>query len=783
MTDAEIIIGADVNNPLYRFSYSKHHIKGVSGVMSSSMAGDDLSIDKLTFTVDFEFYRDTLYSPTDADAYRDRNAALYAVRGDVFEASERLRALPNATPVRVYHDGALFGKFYSGDVKRAGRAQFTVTASSAIQLLEDAPDHMGGLYAGTTFIDLLIEIIGGRRGTEANGIIPVTGGIVNFYVASAVSKVRVYGWLPKAKPRDNIHQMLFAHSVNIMKSGDGDLLFDYLTYIGAVEIPDGRIFLSGSVTYTPPATRVELTEHTYVSLPTDEQVVLMNNTSGGVPSDETTVTFNDGPVHDLSTEGQLTILESGVNYVRIKGVGILKGKKYHHTTTLLTTESKGGGTEKTVKSAACTLISPLNGGAVLDRLISYYLSARSIQADIDIGTERPGSLLRFKSIFGETETAFLATMNYRLTSFNRATCTLIADYDPSNAGNEYAHVDLITTSGTYTVKPGVTKIMVVCIGGGTGGGSGGDGKQPDFIPSRDYYLNSGATAPSTFTINDAKPGAGGAPGNPGIGGRIYRATKEVVPDQKFSVSIGIGGAGAPVGSSLGEDGGATMFGDVSSSSGFSNASGFTDLISGNTYAVTGGVGIYGGSGDSPNGTDDIVVNGVRYTKGDRGANASDSKSDSGTGQYAEGSYSVSGGYGGGPAYKAKGGNGKKGSGFIYISVQGDAPPVPSVNFPGIPGFGAAGVAGYLAPGGNGANAQSPSDATVPGSGGTGGNGGGGVGAFGAPASASASASTQAGAVVYYQETGEGGAGSGPLGTPGKGSAGGRGAPGCVLVYY
>ena len=778
MIDAEIIIGSDANNPLYKFSRGKQHIKGISGVMSSSMAGDALSIDKITFTVDLEYYRDTLYSPTDADAYQDTNDELYAVRGDAYEASERLRALPNATPVRVYHDGELFGKFYSGEVKRLGPAQFSVTASSAMQLLEDATDHMGGLYAGITFIDLLIEIIGGTRGTAVNGVIPVTGGIVDFYVSSAVAALRVYGWLPKATPRDNIHQMLFAHSVNIMKGTDGDILFDYLTSIGAVDLPDGRIFLSGSVTYTPPATRVELTEHTYVALPTDEETVLMNNTSGGVPSDETTVIFSGGPVHGLSTEGELTILESGVNYARIRGVGILKGKRYHHTTTLLTTESAGSGAEKTVASDACTLISPLNGGAVLERLISYYLSARSLQADIDIGTERPGSLLRFKSVFGETETAFLATMNYKLTSFVRATCTLIAGYDPSNAGNEYAHVDLIIVSGTYIVKPGVTKIMVVCIGGGTGGGSGGDGGQSPLIPNAEHNYS----PTNTFEAKDAKPGSGGAPGTPGIGGRIYRATLQVTPGQRFSALIGRGGEGAPVGSFVGSEGGATTFGSVSSASGYANAMGFTDLISGNTYAATGENGISGSDGDGPNGTSDIVVDGVRYTHGNRGSGASDSKSQTaGGGHYAKGEYFTSGGYGGGPAYKANGGKGKNGSGKMEITAS-YYPPVLGGDYGDI-GIGAAVVAGFLAVGGDGANAQAPPDATTPGSGGTGGNGGGGVGAFGAPANASAEASTAAEAKVFYAETFDGVTASGPLATPGKGSAGGRGAPGCVLVYY
>lgn len=788
MADNIIIIGSDESAPLYRFLESRHHIGSISGVASSSLAGDELSIDRVTFTVNLENYRDTLYSPTGADAYQDTNDLLYAVKSELSDAAEKLRTLPYATPVRVYHDGELVGKFYSGEVKRLGLTEFSVTADSPLGVL-DGQQHRGGVYSGITFLNLLIEIIGGRAGSASGDVIPVTGGAVDFYVTSAVASAKVYGWLPIATKRANIHQMLFAHSVNILKGNDGDMLFDYLTSVSATDVPDERIFINGAVTYTPPATRVELTEHSYVSLSTDEEVVLLNNTTGGTPADKTLVTFNDGPAHDLKTEGNLSIGSSGANWVVVTGVGVLKGKKYHHTTFVISADSDDqSAEEKIARVSNCTLVSPLNGEAVLERLLSYYLSAREIQSDLSVQSERPGTLIRFNSVFGELETAFIARMNYRLTSFMRANCTLIAGYSPASAGNEYKNVQLVTASGTWRVPSGATKIMVVLIGGGTGGGAGNDGEQAGGAPGTEDWSG---TAPISWDGDGGYAGTGGAPGGAGSGGKIFRGTLEVTPGQSFSVSIGAGGAGAPRGSSIGSAGGNTTFGSLSSANGYSVLTGFTDLITGNTYGQSGTEGIYGADGDGPNGTTDIIVDGTRYTHGSRGEYLYDRHEASSSKYPASGSVSIYGGYGGGPAYKANGGEGKAGGGSMFL-MHGSNPQIPTAgggyttyHIPSV-----AVVYGYIAVGGDGANAAAPPEETHPGRGGRGGNGGGGVGAFGSPASVGASAE-QASGGVFYSENGNSGSDyiisgngkSGPLGTPGQGSAGGAGAPGCVLIYY
>ena len=79
------------------------------------------------------------------------------------------------------------------------------------------------------------------------------------------------------------------------------------------------------------------------------------------------------------------------------------------------------------------------------------------------------------------------------------------------------------------------------------------------------------TAAITYYIgtNPTNPGNGGDPGEPGNGGKVWQTTLDVQPGQKFQITIGVGGVGGTAGyeSVAGSEGGATLFGDLSSESG------------------------------------------------------------------------------------------------------------------------------------------------------------------------------------------------------------------------
>lgn len=110
-----------------------------------------------------------------------------------------------------------------------------------------------------------------------------------------------------------------------------------------------------------------------------------------------------------------------------------------------------------------------------------------------------------------------------------------------------------TASGTFKAKAGVTKLRLILVGKGSSGGKGGAGSFDD----------------------------PGEPGTPGTGGKVWAETVTINPQQEFSVSIGEN----------------TVFGAYSSANGTVYEYGFTDIMSGATYARTGVPSPIPGTGD------------------------------------------------------------------------------------------------------------------------------------------------------------------------------------------
>lgn len=92
---------------------------------------------------------------------------------------------------------------------------------------------------------------------------------------------------------------------------------------------------------------------------------------------------------------------------------------------------------------------------------------------------------------------------------------------------------------------------------------------------------------------DGAGGAGGVSGASGAGGKVYSTELKVTPMEKFSVRIGLGGAGgsyAENGSIAGSLGTPTTFGTLSSNNGSSSEIGFVDPVNGKQYAKPGDAG-------------------------------------------------------------------------------------------------------------------------------------------------------------------------------------------------
>lgn len=691
-------------------TYIDKQISSGSVFMVQSLDGDELQYDTLNFTL-------TLGKEvTEPPVYKYGTEVIYR------------------------HRGNLVGKYYVTAVSRVGRNNYNVSCVSPVGLLANL-QHYGGIYSGISFSDLLDEII---------------GGVVPFSVAPELEKQPVYGWLPVATRRDNLHQALFAMGAAAQKDENGELVFKPLSDEIHTEIPDGRIYVSGSVKYPEAVTKVSISEHTFVANDTDETVTLFD---GLVESERITapsgsvmqgslILFND-PMHSLVIDNG-EILESGVNYAVLAPAAECKltGQKYTHTVRQITRPeaplTKSDDTENNITVTDATLISIANGENVADRLMSYYSSAKTITTDIVVSNERAGSSVQFTDPFGDLTKGIIKSMDINMSNTLKAHTEVIADYSPGSVGNFYNNLDVISSDSTWTVPAGVSKIRVVIIGGGDGGYSGAQGEN-----GGDGQSSAAGIGLSWGRWGDG--GEGGAKGQGGLGGRILVLSLVVEEGQLFDVVVGSGGVGGiceGTHNTPGTEGTDTSFGEYSSANGARSVTGYTDLFGTTAYGKPGesglsdgADGIGGGTGNeaAPEG-ETITINGITYVCGERGETArAVHNNDQG---FVESIAAGGGGDGGGAAAGANGFDGKDGQAFADEN-------------------GATAIGGD---GGAGATASiHGEDGAEFGSGGQGGCGGGGGGG-----GASGAFSSVVG--------GSGGKG-------GMGSSGGAGAPGCVLIYY
>ena len=189
-----------------------------------------------------------------------------------------------------------------------------------------------------------------------------------------------------------------------------------------------------------------------------------------------------------------------------------------------------------------------------------------------------------------------------------------------------------TTAGTYmwTAPLGVTSVSVVCVGGGAGGGSGG-------------FQGSGIS------------GGGG-------GGLGWKNNITVVPEQTYTVVVGVGGYSTSTGGTLvstpGGNGGDSYFIDTSTVKGGGGSTSGT----GGTYTGDGG-GNGGGSTQGSSGGAGGGAGGYTGAGGTGGpSNSSNDSSRNGT--------AGQGGGGGGGATTASGGTPHGDGGGVGILGQG-----------------------------------------------------------------------------------------------------------------
>ena len=231
------------------------------------------------------------------------------------------------------------------------------------------------------------------------------------------------------------------------------------------------------------------------------------------------------------------------------------------------------------------------------------------------------------------------------------------------------------------------------------------------------------------------------------------------------------------GTSNGALGGATTFGSYSSNSGSTSSAGYTDIISGITYAKSGDSGADGGKGGS--GADGESVGGVSGGKQEPSGSATRSDSDTQRRSNISMDIDATANF----SLGASGGGGAGGNSGNNIGTPGGDAKVGSVRLSITTGYINAFV--YPNKGGTGGDGADGADASVYGCSGSGAGGGGGAGG---DSSASSNVSAQ---YYVYNITIEtrtdfainNNAGGAAVRKGGAGGKGGAGADGCIILYY
>lgn len=691
-------------------------------------------------------------SPGILGEYKELRAdALEADTLDITVLSESgtIRNFKKNDKVEYFRSGSRVGVYYLQSVTRVGPKLYTLSALSAVGLLIVRP-HRGGIYTGQTVAEVVAEICGD---------IPVL-------IETVYRGIKLYGWLPIASARDSLVQVLFAIGAWLHTDENGTLRVQKLWNGTASIIGPGSVHAANiQVKYLDPVSAVAVTEHQYIA--GTEDVTLFEGTA-----QQGDVIEFDEPAHTLTAEG-FTILESGANYAVLSaGTGKLTGKSYVHNRRVVTRTVTEGAAENVEEIADATLVSLVNSSAVAQRMAAYYACREQLTVDINPAAEHAGHVVSLWNEWDKQQTlACIASRETKISGLLKSrTSALVGFLPPQPESSEYFDERVILTgSGEWTVPDGVTSYTRVLVGGGQGGKCGANGSSTKARASRTETDDGTTDSRRRYVYVPRGEGAlGGEPGEAGEGGKVLVETvTDAVPGAKVPYACGVGGVGALSGSTEdGSHGTATTMGGSSSDSGSSSPNGYTDPVTGDTYAMPGDAGIAGSRGhgykiennqyvEIPSPA--ITVDGVTYMAGaDSTASGEDGSGNWNSGDYGYVGYDWYGGYGGGAAVGSNGGAATaQGSGHVSSSSS-------SV---------------ISASGGAGANASVPLKETRYGYGGNGGNGGGGAGGYGYADShqtTSRSGSFQT-ASLYAQD--------GAAAPGGLGSDGGEAGDGCIIIYY
>lgn len=656
--------------------FPARNIESIEIFAAANAAADTLPVGELSAVLLLDEDPGNRWAPMDYLLLEDSDLELLTTEDDEVLTVNMLAGLPAGTEVFTTYGGRT-EKHYLKSIKRTGKYESTLLAQDAVGVLEEKPLHMGGLYTGEKFSTVAASIFGGTAVEGDDTAVTVSGGYVPATIAPDLAGVKVYGHLPAANRRENLHALLFAYGAIIQQDENGDPLLRFPDQGAPAVITDGEIYGGDSITEDAPR-GVSVSEHSYSEREGVEEVLLFDNTGGVGVAAGTLVLFDPAPCFAVYSTGALVISEAGPNHAIVSGTGQLWGTPYTHTAREVSLYPADAPTSDVVRVADNGLVSAFNSPQILRRLLSYIGSAKAIQADIVLGAQRPGDLVRMTNAFGQEVDAIIQTMRINPSATTKAGCELLAGFDASWIGNAYDSQIVLTGAGSWTVPTGVTVAFIQISGGGNGGASGTDGTGGE--------LNRAA-------------GSGGVGGKGGAGGKVLAVTAPLVPGEAISYVCGAGGRGGECvrggDSQPGTEGSGTRFGQWSTDAGAaSSETGVADLLDRDTVrSLPGPDGVAGATGSSNDKTGAVIHGGIIYNNGSDGETAT------------RGGVTAGGGHGGGAAAGHDGGDGWPGSVDRRLFADSGA-------------------------GGNGADAIRGADSITLGCGGEGGHGGGGGGTSG-----------------------------------------------------
>ena len=668
-------------------------------------------------------------------------------------------------PVTYFYQDNKRGTFYLQSVTQVAWNKYDLYATSAIGLLLKRV-HRGGIYSGTSAESLLSSICG-----------PIP-----FRMQTRFSSSKLYGWLPYVKPpassaRDNFMKVLFALGATVTEDLDGALKIEELWDGVSGDAQKNRMGQGASVIREGKVTSVSLIEHQWVQ--GGDQTDLFEGTA----AQGTEIVF-DEPMYNLTASG-FSILERGANYAKLSaGSGTLRGTAYVHNTRLIETKILNSSTENVISVEDQTLISLVNSSGAAKRLANYYKCLETIDAPLVYNLENPGELLTTYHPFDKTNvSACIKTEEITMSNKLKSQSTLLVGFTPirQEGSESYEYHVVLTGSGTFTFPEGTTSARAVLIGAGGAGfdGSPGGDSTETWEDEEIKTTRINLTAPTTSASDSSNvsnrgagtPGNGGAGGAAGTPGKVYEVTFSPSSGSRISYACGVKGT------SNGALGGATTFGSYSSNSGSTSSAGYTDIISGITYAKSGDSGADGGKGGS--GADGESVGGVSGGKQEPSGSATRSDSDTQRRSNISMDLDATANF----SHGASGGGGAGGNSGNNLGTPGCDAEVGSVRLSITTGYINAFV--YPNKGGTGGDGADGADASVYGCSGSGAGGGGGAGG---DSSASSNVSAQ---YYVYNITIEtrtdfainNNAGGAAVRKGGAGGKGGAGADGCIILYY